>query len=328
MYSSAIVAFLAVKFLSLVADHPPDVTSEIREGLALQQQGRFAQAEAQLRIAVRDAGDSADLTPLKISALFHLARVDEDLGKMEEAARLFGKCLSMLDKTVGDTDPKVQTVRMELSALYSAFGQLDTAEKLLNDVITIQSERPDSPQLHQAQALHDLACVKIYRKDYKNAERLARRAISIAESLEETGQSELSGTDLTLSVILDLLRRPFEALEYAERASTALTREVNPNPGTALGVRIELAMLYAKTGRPMEADTFSQSALQMVRGKYGAEHVYTGWIWLARADVLRRLHRKPEAKAAEQRGRSIVAESGQAVRLSSTVPFSALLPVH
>jgi hypothetical protein len=60
---------------------------------------------------------------------------------------------------------------------------------------------------------------------------------------------------------------------------------------------------------------------------YGPDHFSSGWLWLARADVLRKLHRKPEAKEAERRGHKILGAS-DLKRLGDTVSFGVLLPVH
>ena len=63
-----------------------------------------------------------------------------------------------------------------------------------------------------------------------------------------------------------------------------------------------LASLYAAEGRTEAAYEVNQEALSLAIRIYGPKHLYSGWLWLARAAILRKAHRKPEAKEAQHRG--------------------------
>jgi tetratricopeptide (TPR) repeat protein len=133
---------------------------------------------------------------------------------------------------------------------------------------------------------------------------------------------------LHLAMILDSMKRPAEALPYAERAAELLKQLPDPHPYLEAEVALALASLYVSIGRRNEAEPKARQAVELVDRVYGPDHPYTAWIWLSRAAVLRRLGRKYEAAAAQKQGQRILADRGQSDRLGDTVPFNALVPVR
>jgi tetratricopeptide (TPR) repeat protein len=264
---------------------------------------------------------------LKAITLYYLAQVNEDLGRIDEAVRFCGQAVSILQKASAPDDPRVQTMQIELARLYAAFGQLDTAEKLLKRVI-LQSSSQIDDGLHQASALTAMAAVDVHRKRFKDAERLDRQAISILERRTKPHQPDLFTATALLAIILDATGRPREALSYTEQAAEILQHLETVEPIDTIEIRAQVAELYAKTGRGTDAESYSRQALTDVERIYGANHVYTAWILLARSDVLRRLGHRREAQTAKQRGQLILAQSGQMKRLAVTVPFRTLIPIH
>lgn len=326
MYPYAIVLILAFSGFSPEAQ-PANAADALQEGISLQHEGKFRKAEIRFRVVVQAAEASANSTVLEATALYYLAQVNEDLGRFDEAARLCDQAVSVLQKAAATNNPRVQTMQIELAGLYAAFGQLDTAEKLLKQVILIQS-RSQTDGLRKAEALNALAAVNVHRRRFKDAERLDRQAISLLEGLSDHHQPELFTATVLLAIILEATRRPQEALACAERAVEILQSMPTIEPIDDIEIRAQMSELYARIGRISEAESYSRQALTDVERIYGTNHVYTGWILMARGDVLRRLGRKPEAKIAQHRGRLILAQSGQAKRLGDTVPFSTLIPLH
>jgi tetratricopeptide (TPR) repeat protein len=129
-------------------------------------------------------------------------------------------------------------------------------------------------------------------------------------------------------MILDSMKRPAEALPYAERVGELLKQLPDPHPYLEAEAAMNLASLYVSIGRRNEAEPQARQALELVERVYGPDHPYTAWLWLSRAAVLRRLDRKSEAAAAQKQGQRILADRGQRDRLGDTVPFNALVPVR
>jgi hypothetical protein len=100
-----------------------------------------------------------------------------------------------------------------------------------------------------------------------------------------------------------------------------ITQQVQPS--VRIATLANLASLYAAEGRTEAAYGANQEALSLAKRIYGPEHLYSGWLWLARAAILRKAHQKPEAKEAQHRGQEILALSG-IERLGNSVPYTAL----
>jgi tetratricopeptide (TPR) repeat protein len=298
----------------------------MQQGQLLQDQGQFREAESKFRSALRQAERSANSPTQQAAALSHLATVNADLGRMDNAAGFFDRAASILLKARGENDPALQTVRIELAGLYMRFGQLSSAAGLLNRVVAAQSKGPEISSLQMAQAWDALACLDSLQKKFPAAEKAARRAILALEDLKSSGETQLAVASMHLASILDSEGRTAEALAHAERAAEILERTVGIHPVIAGEALMSLALLAASSGQTDRAETMSRQAVALIERVYGPEHAYTGWTLLLRTEVLRRLKRKQEAKVAEKRARQILASSGQVKRLGDTVPVGALFP--
>ena len=298
----------------------------MRQGQFLQDQGQFREAESKFQSALKLTERSANSPTQQAAALSHLATVNADLGRMDNAAGFFDRAASILLKARGETDPALQTVRLELAGLYMRFGQLSRAAGLLNRVVEAQSKGPQISSFQMAQAWDALACLDSLKKKFPAAEKAARRAILVLEDVKGPGEMQLAVVSMHLANILDSEGRTAEALAHAERAAEILERTAGMHPVIEGEALMSLALLSASSGQTDRAETMSRQAVALMERVYGPDHAYTGWTLLLRTEVLRRLKRKPEAKVAEKRARQILAGSGEVARLGGTVPVGALFP--
>ncbi len=300
-----------------------DPQETLRLGIALKTQGRFREAEGQFQTTLR-LGKNLNSPALQATALYYLATVNEDLGRVSDALRFCGRAESVLQKAFGPDDARLLKVRMEIATLYLAYGQLDAGEKVLRRVAAAQASAPAVPDLQRAETQDALATLYTHKKKFAVAEEHARRAIPILEGLKGA-ELQLASTSVHLASILDSRGHPIEALPYAKRSLEILSRVPNAEPVARAEAQMNLALLYAAIGRKAEADQSSQEAVALVQRVYGPDHPYSGWMLMACARVLRRLHRKEEAHSADRQGRLIVTASGQVERAGSTVQLTEVL---
>lgn len=324
MVLSSLVIFAA----ALRCESRPPQASEahspqeiLQLGIALKNQGRFRDAEGQFQFALRLAQVKPDSAALQATALYFLATVNEDLGRVDNALRFCGRAESVLQKAFGPDDARLLKVRMKIATLYLAYGQLDASEKVLQRVVAAQSGASVGAGREVAETLDALATLYTHKKKFAIAEQYARRAIPILEGLKGA-ELQLATTNVHLASILDSRGRPLEALVYAERSVEILNRAPDAEPVARAEAQMNLALLYAAIGRRTEADQSSQEAMSLVQRVYGRDHPYSGWMLMARARLLRRLRRKGEARLADQEGRLIVKASGQMEQAGGTVQFS------
>ena len=329
MSSSKVCLYLS--FLSMAASaeqSSSDLVENILEGRALQMQGRFQEAKLRFESALREAERAPEKADTLTMALSNLASVQIDLGRMDEAARLCERAISILIKTAEEADSRVQRLRTELAALYLASGQDSTAEKLLRQTVALQARTSQTATPEGAYTLDVLACFYARRNKLALAEKTERQALSVLEAISGSGSLSIGESSLHLSVFLNSRKRAVDALPYAERAMATFKALPEPQPFLESGARMSLASIYAGLGRGDEARTESEGAVRQFEAFFGPDHPETGWALLAHAAVLRHLNWRREARAAQEMGNRIVEANRKQNHLGDTVPLETLLPVR
>jgi len=220
VYSGRVCLFVLLWALAASAEPAPELAEKIRQGRSLQSQGRFAEAESRFESVLQETERLPGQADLQATALSHLASVEIDLGRLEEASRLCERAISILIKSAGEADGRVQTLRTELAGLYVESGQSTTAEKLLRRIIAFQVSQAQTATPQAAFALDVLACLYARRKNLAVAEAAERQSLSVLEALPNPDLTSVALGNLHLSIFLNSRKRAAEALPYAERAST------------------------------------------------------------------------------------------------------------
>ena len=325
MLSGRVCLCVSVWSLAASAEAPAGWIENVKQGQALQSQGRFVEAENRFAAAVREAERLPGRTDMQAAALSNLASVEIDLARMEEAAQLCRRAISLLLKSAGEGDAKVQTLRIELAGLYLESGQLGTAEKLLHRVIAVQAGQSKTASPEAVFALDMLACLYAHQRKFVKAVAAEQQALAVVEAAPPTDLTLVAGVNLHLSIFLNSHKRASEALPYAERAMATLQALPRRETVMEASAAMSLASIHVSLGRSSEALVESEQAMTAIEGFYGSSHPQTAWMLLGRAAILRRLEGKDEARPIQKRGESMLKASGKS-GLGETVPVEALLP--
>lgn len=306
------------------AQQPAAWAAAMRQGQALQNDGRFAEAELRFQSALRQAAQLPGREDLQAIALSDLASVDLDLGHLDKAVSNCQRAIALLVRTVGASDPRVQTLRAELAAFYLESGQAGTAEGLLRGIV---SSPATAPSADRAFVVDVLACLYARENKLARAEEAERQSLSVLEALPRPDNRSLAVGYVHLAIFLNSAKRPADALPYAEHGLTLLQTLPAPQPVMQASAEASLASIHAALGRHEEAEGESARALQVTESFYGPDHPQTAWMLLARAAMLRRLDRKAAAKELQSRADRIL-QANRTARLDETVPLEALLPAR
>ena len=96
-----------------------------------------------------------------------------------------------------------------------------------------------------------------------------------------------------------------DAESYAHQAISSLTSRYGPNHPEIVRDLHNLAMIYASTDRPSEAEKALLQAFPIIKATFGPDDVSVGQLSATYAKVLRQLGRKEEAKVMRQRAEEI-----------------------
>jgi len=297
------------------------IADELRRGQMLQGEGRLVEAEESMRAAVRDS--EAEPAEIRVTVLSNMASVEADLGRLDEAARIYNRALRVLKKYSPENVNRIRTLEIQIAEMYLEANQESEAEKRIKNIISTIPD-PTVPESSTAYALDVLACAYSSRKDLPAAESAERQSLSLLNALPDADPGSIAVGTLHLSVILNKRNRPEDALPHADHALNLFKTLPSPQIPMQASAEINLASIYSRLGRREDAREKLSAALTAATQFYGADHPKTALILLAGAAVLRALSEKHEARDLQHRAERILT-SNRRWNLDSTVSIDALL---
>jgi len=193
-------------------------------------------------------------------------------GKFQEAVPYAERCLALIEKTLGPTDPLVGRSLSNLADLYWRLGAYDKAEPLLVRAFDIREKglKPTDPEL--AHGLNGLAALYQAKGAYEKAEPLFVRALDIREKA-------LGPMDVEVAQGLNNLAVFYKTQGAYGKAEPLLVRalEIHENargpthPDVALSLN-NLAALYQDEGAYDKAQPLYVRALNIREKTLGPMH--------------------------------------------------------
>ncbi|MFO0592113.1 MAG: tetratricopeptide repeat protein [Polyangiaceae bacterium] len=175
--------------------------------------GRFAEAERQLREVLPNARPGVD----RAFTLNELARCSTQQGRAEDAERLIDEAISEM-KVVDANHPGMATLLHEKATLRRRQGDPQTAVVLLRQVLMVEERTLGSEHPTLIVTLNSLAMSLLEASAHKEAERLLRRALRLAERVND--HLRVARTLTNLALVQAHSRLP-QAADTARRAQAA-----------------------------------------------------------------------------------------------------------
>ena len=241
--------------------------------LALSRNDR-AEAAAAFHAAIYVARSERSLEPEVVSALVHLGKLEQELGRPAEAERVLDEALETGERCFGAEHPSLGAVLNELSRLHIRQSHHARAEAMLERLLRITRAKGEQhPDV--ATALAGLALVKRALGDHAAAEQRFREALRIRESalaphhmatvvtLEQL--SETCAARGNVSEALALLQRALPTRQAALGADHATVRALHSRIA-ALELRVLETMLPSAedeiiSATPLDAAADTETAV-------------------------------------------------------------------
>jgi tetratricopeptide (TPR) repeat protein len=298
----------------------------VKAAVELDRQGRYAEAAAIMRTALKGAEQFPRGDARLPGALSVMGAICQGLGSFTESERFYLRALRILDEQP-DADPTLHLgVVNNLATLFYDTGRYARLESFLQRYRPIR-EKLDPDALPNMFFLINLAGVREVRHRYAEAEAAYKEALAIVRKRQNADRA-LVPILTDLGALYTETKRYAEALDHLERSLSVCRRLFGGDHPETIRVLLNLSTLYAKTGQLAEAERCAKQALASARRRLGPEHRVTGLVLSQYGVVLRRLGRKGEAKELAKQARAIEATAARERSTRHTIDVSELPPVR
>jgi len=165
----------------------------------------------------------------------------------EEVESLLTRSLQITTKRFGSSSPNLAMPLMNIGTFYSRTGKADEAERYLRRAVDVtQMEEQARDSVFAMHALSNLAGLLRDQKKFTEAERLASRALEIAEKKNGADDRMIAGQCRLLAEVYSVMEEHPKAVALSERAVTIT--EKNPGANTPDHGASLVALARALTG--------------------------------------------------------------------------------
>jgi tetratricopeptide (TPR) repeat protein len=243
-----------------------------------------------------------------------------DAGDCAESRASFTRAIAVWQ---AQTDPpKKHMFNAIISLLNGACecGEFALAEKLYR-VYKEPLEQSMGGPLDRGRFEAFQASIARSKKRFAEAEAHLREALKIYDEMPKPPVRDVSQTEASLGVILDLERRLPEALEYELKALDGLMETAPHNLGTIAAFN-NVACTLSRLGRGSEAERYLATATGMATQQLGENNVISAQILLNYSRILKENKQTAEADAMLKRAKA--ASHQAALRDNQTVNIQDL----
>jgi tetratricopeptide (TPR) repeat protein len=233
----------------------------------------FAEAEKQLRLALRQAQNIGSGNSRIMATLKSLSDVLEAEGKNDEAESLLKRLLEADRAEHGPKSAEVAGDTSRLALLYRHADRYQESEESFLKSLAIMKEAGKKVSPAQRVALlSSFAVLYMDMGNYFQSENLLRQALSISESA--TGESSVATADCLskLSRLYAVQNRFSEAEPLLERSLQMEESLLGPGNLALSRDLVELGKLYGEHGEMKEAESLLKRALTLQEKVLGPDH--------------------------------------------------------
>jgi tetratricopeptide (TPR) repeat protein len=257
--------------------------------------GNLVRAQLELDRALGDARATGDSVAVA-QVLDQMGAFDDHIGHFVEAESRFEDSLAIWRKRLGRDHIALVRVINHMAALYLETGQLGKAERL--DLSQwqerVEASNPVSDDL--LPLLQNVATLDSMRGRFTEALKRFQEALNLMQRRGRCGSAEHAVTLNNLGLAC-LRAKHFDSAIQHLSISVALWEKLRGADTVNVGLTgYNLALAYEAAGRVTEAEPEMRRALAISEECLGPASLRTGEVLRSYAQVLRKLHRKAEAK--------------------------------
>lgn len=242
-------------------------------GWAVENQGRYAEAEQLYRSALDSSRKAHGPTHPEIAAILNeLAGAVDAQGRYGDAEQLHRQALTMRQQMFGEKHAQVSQSLSNLAQTVRHLGGYKESETLYQRALSMAqevhgSEHPDYATVLEGWVVH-------LQKDgrFSEAERYGRQVLEIRQRALGPDHPDVATALDNLSQAL-IGQGNYGEAERLSRAALALSQRVMGNDHPVLAVRFHnLAINLSQQGRNEEAEQLIRKALALTQKEVGTEH--------------------------------------------------------
>jgi tetratricopeptide (TPR) repeat protein len=314
---------MIIGLLSAGAQPESSWNRHLRDAQELHRLGNTDEARREFQLALAEAhtidGDSGP-TAQVLSAF---GVFESDLGNFAEAEDRLRQSLAIWSRRLGPEHFALAREINHLAAVYIESGQIGKAERL--GLETWWGRIESNPQAAQDRLplLENLAMLDGLRGRAAQGELRLQQALALA-SAAGVPKTERAVVLNNLGLISLRMSRPDSAISCLIE-SLGLWKDLRgPDDGNVAVTTHALGLAYAAAGRSQEAESAFKQAVRISEETFGPASIRTAAVLESYAELLRKLHRKSEAKQMSARAGGILREAGPQVRSPHMVDITEL----
>ncbi len=238
-------------------------------------QGRYGDAETELRLALAAIGDGPEHSRQRAEVLSLIAESLAAMDRKDDAAALIDEAIA-LDQS-GGSEPLALARDLSVRA-HIAFGrgQLDDAQHGLREALRLRQEQLGAANTQVATSQHDLAVVLLQQGAVDEARPLLETALATRQRLLGEQHPQVASSLFNLGVVMRRLGDHDHARSLYQQAATILSRGFPQGHPELASIYNSLAVLEQERGNAEAAAENLTEAVEQARLTLGEGHTTVG----------------------------------------------------
>lgn len=319
----ALLCITLLTFCGAAANNAPKAWSEwVSEGKALIRAGNYAAAAQAFRRALA-AAEGANAGERKLVEIYDaLASAYAEAGQYAESEHQYRRALALAEKIEGRQSLDYALLVAGMAILPTQIGNRGPIVEMLREAIALNRQTGSARELAIVRVC--LAQILMDGRRYVEAESVLLDAQSGAASSMTTDPGLLSDLLDSLGVLRFNQGRYRESIDPYLESLRLFEDAMGDKHPSLLAPLNNLALSYLKLGQFNEAEVTLRRANTVCGKTLGEDHATCGALLDGYAVVLRKLHRKREAKAVAARASQITRAFRSRNGVGSTISVTAL----
>jgi len=249
------------------------------------------------------------LHPETLVAQLFLGQAYAMTGDLNQGLSLLGPVARDLPRLLGADAPEVLVAEAAFAIALSDAGAPEKADKILSATVARIRKSPVGRENILSVMLGHLGTLKAMQHDTGQARRLVREALEIRRKAAILDHPRSIALYQTLGQAEIIAGRPKAALAALDEALVLAGRFWPPEHSERGALYVSLGLARLKSGDLAGAEEPLRKALSITEAALGPNHETVGGILAMQAELMRRQHRRDEARRLEARSREVFRQS-------------------
>ncbi len=202
------------------------------------------------------------------------------LGEYDDAKPHLFKSLSLYEKVYGKESYHTGAILHELALYYDWLGELNLADSLFVETVSILKKDKGTPPRELASAINDYGIVKQEQGKHEESLTLLNQAYKIFVENFGDQDRDVASTANNLGITLEELNKEDEAEKYYKQSLDIYLKLYGPNRPEIATLYNNLAYIYIDKNNYTEAENSFKKSLELKIKTMGSNHSLVGLAYL------------------------------------------------